>query len=84
MWRISPCRWSSARAAELLRDRAFGRAVDADHAAQVDHVERVQAEVAQVVVHRLRQLRRRERRLPRAVRGPRRAPTLVTITRPSG
>ena len=37
-------------------DRAFGRAVDAEHEAQVDDVERVEAEVAQVVMHGARQV----------------------------
>ena len=48
-------------------ERAFDRALDVEHAAQVDDVEHVEAEVAQIVVHRLRQFFRRHRRDPRAV-----------------
>ena len=43
---------------ELFLQRPLLRAVDAEHAAQVHHVEHVQAEVAEVVVHRLRQFGR--------------------------
>ena len=52
---------------ERRLDRALGGAVDAEHAAQVDHLEHVEAEVAQVVVHRLGQLGGREGRQPGAV-----------------
>jgi hypothetical protein len=48
-------------------DRALGRAVDAEHQAQVDDFEGVQAEVAEVVMHGVRQLLGREGRVPRSV-----------------
>jgi hypothetical protein len=41
--------------------------VDAEHEAQVHDFEHVQPEVAQVVVHRLRQFRSGESRNPRAI-----------------
>ena len=53
---------------ERLLDRAFGRAMHVEHDPQVDDVEHVEAEIAQVVVHRLRQLLGREGRHPRSVR----------------
>ena len=56
---------------ERLLERAFGGSVHVEHAAQVDHVEHVQAEVAQIVVHRLGQLARA--RTPAARSRPRRA-----------
>ena len=53
---------------ERRLDRAFGGSMDAEHAAQVDHVEHIEAEIAQIVVHRLSQLLGREGRNPRSVR----------------
>jgi hypothetical protein len=47
--------------------------MDIEHDAQVDHVEGVQAEVAQIVVHGLGQLLRRERRTPRGIVAAQRA-----------
>ena len=41
---------------ERLLDRTLGGPVDVEHDAQVDDVEHVEAEVAQIVVHRLGQL----------------------------
>ena len=41
---------------ERLLQRALGRPVDVQHAAQVDQLQRLQTEVAQVVVYRPRQL----------------------------
>src|ERR1700691_5110134 len=41
--------------------------MDAEHAAKIDHIERIQAKVSQVVVHRLGQLFWGESRSPRSV-----------------
>ena len=51
------------------------------HHPQVDDIEHVDPQVAQVVANRLRQLGRALRRLPRRIRT---APTFVTIVRSSG
>ena len=53
---------------EWLRDRALRSARGRAHDAQIDDVERVEPEVAQIVVNRLRQLVRAQRRDPRRVR----------------
>ena len=69
---------------ERRLDRALARPVAVAHHAQIDDLQRVDAQVAQVVVHRARQLGGRH--APGSTRRPRRAraPTLVTITRSSG
>ena len=51
-------------------DRAFGGAVDTEHDAQIDHVEHLEPEIGQVVVHRLGERLGRERRVPGAVGAP--------------
>ena len=56
---------------ERRLDRALGGAMDVEHDAQVDDVEHVEAEVAQVVVHRLRQFFAARR--PGSTSRPRRA-----------
>jgi diketogulonate reductase-like aldo/keto reductase len=48
----------------VTNQRAFGWAMDVQHAAQVDDLDHVDAEIAQVVVHRLSQLFTREGRDP--------------------
>ena len=53
---------------ERLLERAVGRSMDAEHAAKVDDVEDVQAEVAKVVVNRVGQCLARHGRDPRTVR----------------
>ena len=45
-------------------DRPFGRSMHVEHAAKVDHVEHIEAEIAKVVVHRLGEFRRGEGRNP--------------------
>ena len=64
-------------------DRALGRAVDVEHDAQVDDLERVEPQVAQVVVHRAASDPRPRTPGFHEPSAPRRAPTLVTITRSS-
>ena len=49
---------------ERRLDRPLGRAMHVEHDAQIDHVEHVEAEIAQIVVHRLRQFFAREGRDP--------------------
>ncbi len=51
-------------------DRTLGRAVDVEHEAQVDDLQHVQAQVAQVVVHRPGQVLRRVGRVPGGVLAP--------------
>ena len=41
---------------ERLLNGAFGGAMSTEHDAQIDHLERIQAEIAQVVMHRLGKL----------------------------
>jgi hypothetical protein len=83
MWRTRPWRWRPASTLERLGDRALGRAVDVEHDPQVDDVQRLEAQIAQVVVHRALQLVGAVGRVPRGVVAAR-APILVTITRSSG
>ena len=45
-------------------DRSFCRAVRIEHGAKVDHVQHVEPEIAEIVVHRLGQFPRREGREP--------------------
>src|SRR6185312_9555013 len=52
---------------ELRFDRAFGGAVHVEHAAKVDDIEHVEPEIAQVVVHRLREFLRGHGGKPRSV-----------------
>jgi len=54
-----------------------------EHAAKVDHVEHIEAEIAKVVVHRLGEFRR-ERAGIHDPSAPRRALILVMITRSPG
>ena len=49
---------------ERRLDRPFGGAMDAEHAAEVDHVEHIQIEIAQIVVDCLSQFFAREGRNP--------------------
>ena len=58
---------------ERRLDRSLARPVDSPHDAQVDDVERVEAEVAQVVVHRAASSAGAMRRDPRGVRAAHRA-----------
>ena len=58
---------------ERFVQRSLGGAVHVEHRPQVDHLEPLQAQVAQVVVHRLAQLLRREGRVPGSVRAAHRA-----------
>ena len=67
----------------LLGDGPLLGAVDRPHRAVVDDVERVQAQVAEVVVDAGGQVLGRDGRLPRPVGRPA-APSLVTITSPVG
>ena len=54
--------------AEGRLDRSLARALAAAHASQVDDVERIDAEMTQIVVHGERQFGRLQRGLPRRVR----------------
>ena len=83
MWRIRPCRCSSASAVSGASIEPSAGPWTSNMHAQVDDVEHVEAEVAQVVVHRAASAPRARR--PGSTRrpSPRRAPTLVTITRSS-
>jgi hypothetical protein len=58
---------------ERRLDRALGRPVDVEHEAQIDDIERVDAEVAQIVMDRARKLGGRHRKVPRRVRAAPRA-----------
>ena len=69
---------------ERRLDRPFGGSVDVDHDAQIDDLEHVEPEIAQIVVDRARQLRRRTWPGSTSASAPRRAPILVTMTRSSG
>jgi hypothetical protein len=80
MSRILGARRSSHR--ELHLDRPLGRAVHVEHDAQIDDVQHLQAQVAQIVVDCLGQFFGRESRLPRSILA-RLAPILVTMTRSS-
>ena len=55
---------------ERRLDGALGRSRHVEHDAQVDDIERVHAEMAQVVVDRAGEILRREGRIPRRVRSP--------------
>jgi len=67
----------------LLCDRAFFRAMGRAHRAVIDDIERVQVQIAEVVVNPCDQVLRRTGRLPRSISWAR-APSLVTITKPAG
>eukprot|EP00166_Cyanidium_caldarium_P001965 ctg_2045.g472 len=54
--------------AERLRERSLGRFHHIKHEAQVDHIQGVETQMLQVVVHCLRELFTRKRRQPRSVR----------------
>ena len=48
--------------------RTFARSVHTAHEAQVDHMQRFEAQIPEIVVNRLLQLRRRHGRIPRGIR----------------
>ena len=68
---------------ERRLDRTFGGSVDRAHDPQIDDLERVEAEIAQIVVDRASSSSGHMAGFHDAS-GPRLAPILVTITRSSG
>jgi hypothetical protein len=64
-------------------DRALGRAVRVEHGPEIDHVQHIETEIAQIVVHGLQSAASGEKAGSQEPSAPRRAPILVTMTRSS-
>ena len=61
MWRTRPCRCSSARTVSGASIEPSAGPWTVDHDPQIDHLQHVEAEIAQIVVHRRRSVPRARR-----------------------